>query len=344
MNTKIINDILWHFDVGEVVKIEPYGQGRINQTFLVEGPSEKYILQKLHNVLKPELLHDFNIVTEHLGKGGFTTPRLVKTKAGEFGLFRNDDIWRMLTYIPGSSYERGISPQLAENAAALVGTFHNTLSDLEHEFQHKIPDFHNTPVIMDKLRKTVEEHRGSEKYESLSPLVEHILGAYEDTDKKMHVLPDRIIHGDLKISNIRFDENGQSAVSLLDLDTLGRDKIPVDLGDAIRSWCNLSDEGDMTSAEFNLNIFEHMMRGYLGSAGFLTQEEKQSIPEGVETMILELAARFVVDAFKESYFRLDEARYPNLYKQNKNKAITQLNLYDDFVDKRIEAIQILNNY
>ena len=51
-------------------------------------------------------------------------------------------------------------------------------------------------------------------------------------------LPERIIHGDLKLNNIRFDETGNKAIAIVDLDTLGVSKIVIDIGDAIRSWCH----------------------------------------------------------------------------------------------------------
>ena len=49
--------------------------------------------------------------------------------------------------------------------------------------------------------------------------------------------PSRICHGDLKINNLRFDDAGQG-LCLLDLDTLANLKLGLELGDALRSWCN----------------------------------------------------------------------------------------------------------
>ncbi len=51
-------------------------------------------------------------------------------------------------------------------------------------------------------------------------------------------------------------------------------------------------------------------------------------------MTLELAARFVTDAFEESYFTLEPSRYASLYEQNREKAAAQLHLYADLAAKR----------
>ncbi len=148
----------------------------------------------------------------------------------------------------------------------------------------------------------------------------------------------------MKISNVRFSKNGKEAISLLDLDTLGKDKIVIDLGDAVRSWCNSAEEGDVKGTTFNINIFEHMIRGYFQTANFITTDEKMKIPDGIELMTLELSARYITDAFEESYFTLDKLRYPSLYEQNKQKAIAQLQFYDDFQSKRNIVVQIIEKY
>jgi Ser/Thr protein kinase RdoA (MazF antagonist) len=290
------------------------------------------------------LLKDVDAITYHLEKNGFVTPRLIKTKDNKLGIVEKKDCWRMLTYIPGISYEKGISPKLAEQAAGLVGKFHDALSNVNYAFHHKIPDFHNTPAIMNRLRRVTQQFNASEKHKTLHPLADKILKVYERIDATPYSLPDRVIHGDLKISNVRFSKNGKEAISLLDLDTLGKDKIVIDLGDAVRSWCNSSEEGDVKGTTFNINIFEHMIRGYFQTANFITTDEKMKIPDGIELMTLELSARYITDAFEESYFTLDKLRYPSLYEQNKQKAIAQLQFYDDFQSKQNIVVQIIEKY
>jgi len=347
-----IAEIAGNFDIGEIEEVSRYGNGRINETFLIRTlgkadtgyTRQKYILQKLHKIFKSTLLKDIDAITCHLEKNGFVTPRLIKAKDNKLGIVEKEDCWRMLTYIPGISYEKGMSPELAEQAAGLVGKFHDALSNVNYAFHHKIPDFHNTPAIMNRLRRVTQHFNASEKHKTLHPLADKILKVYERIGAPLYSLPDRVIHGDLKISNVRFSKNGKEAISLLDLDTLGKDKIVIDLGDAVRSWCSSAEEGEVKGATFNINIFEHMIRGYFQTANFITTDEKMKIPDGIELMTLELSARYITDAFEESYFTLDKLRYPSLYEQNKQKAIAQLQFYDDFQSKQNIAVQIIEKY
>ncbi len=52
------------------------------------------------------------------------------------------------------------------------------------------------------------------------------------------ILPVRTVHGDPKVENFLFDQNGQRAISLIDLDTVGPGLLHHDLGDCLRSCCN----------------------------------------------------------------------------------------------------------
>ena len=336
------------FQVGEVVDVSPYGKGRINETFLVRTLSghgekdkvRKYILQRLHKTLNVEVLKDIAVITKRLDEVGITTPKLVRTRTGQLGIHSGVNSWRMLTYMPGSTFERGITNKMAENAAAFLGRFHDALVGMDYIFLHKIPNFHDTAAIIERLRNVAFEYQSTDKYKSLSPLAERILIEYKHIDKSFEKLPDRIIHGDLKINNIRFNEKGRTALALLDLDTLGRDKIVIDIGDAVRSWCN----NDEKKGCFDLDIFENMMSGYLSAAEFITKQEIESISEGISLMILELSARYITDAYEETYFKLDSERYPNLYEQNKAKAIFQMLFYDNFRKKRKRIDQVLDRY
>lgn len=330
-----------HFTKKPLLSVSPYGQGRIHQTYLAEcSEGEKYILQKLHSIFKAPVLEDIEAVTTHLREKGLTTPRIVRTLDGELGYCKGGECWRMLTYIPGKTFEASITPLQAESAGALVGVFHNALLDLEYSYKHALPGFHDTKHIMERLKQVVDANVGGEKYQVLAPLAEEILSAYRPVRGALASLPLRHVHGDLKLNNILFDKDGVSALALLDLDTLGKMSIPIEMGDAARSWCNQRDE-DATDPQFDMAIFESMMRGYFSKATFLSRVERAAIPTGIATIILELSARFVTDAFEESYFTLDTSRYQSRYVQNMAKANGQMKLYRDFITKKEVAERIV---
>jgi Ser/Thr protein kinase RdoA (MazF antagonist) len=136
----------------------------------------------------------------------------------------------------------------------------------------------------------------------------------------------RIVHGDPKISNLIFAADTDRAVCLIDLDTLSRMAVALELGDALRSWCNPATE-DAASARFVRPFFEAAIAGYAAAApGFLAPEEWRAIPRGALTITVELAARFCADALRESYFGWNSARYESASAHNQARVQGQLKL------------------
>ncbi len=333
MNYKEVKQIANNFSIGQAMRVSEFGNGLINQTYLVETGKDRYVLQKLHPIFKPAVLADTHNITQYLFNNGLATPLLVKTKNNR--LFFKDSqnsYWRMLTYIPGECYERGVGPRKAFSAGQLVGKFHNIFFDYKYNFKHKIKNFYDSASRFNKLKTALKKFKNTWKYKELINLANSIVESYEKLGAKINSCPDRIIHGDLKINNVRFMK--AKAVCLLDLDTLGRNKIAKDIASAARTWCNKADEGDIKNSKFDLKTFEGMLAGYLSTAKFVTKKEIEAIPEMIERVILVLIARFITDAFEEKYFRLNPRQYKNLYEQNKTKALAQLALYKDFVSKR----------
>ncbi|MDO8520931.1 MAG: phosphotransferase [bacterium] len=329
------NAIAKQFALGEAVqRVEPFGQGRINDTFLVKTESgERYVLQKVNPIFAPSVLLDIAALTSAMKEAGMITAELVPTKAGELGVIESNECWRMLTYVPGYTKEEGVTEKEAQSAMGLIGSFHQIFQTHDHEFRHVREGFHDTQKIMTGLEKTISEYRETEKSRALAELGAMILNEYNSREHAWAHLPKRVIHGDPKLNNVRFAESSHEAVALLDLDTLGRHSVVIDIADAARSWCNRADEGDAEHAKFDLDIFRAMMEGYTKKAVFLTQEEWTAIPAAIAQIALELSARFATDAYRESYFKLDRERYPDLFTQNLAKARAQFALYRDICKK-----------
>ena len=146
--------------------------------------------------------------------------------------------------------------------------------------------------------------------------------------------PQRIIHGDLKISNLLFSEDLTEALALLDLDTMARSTLPIELGDALRSWCNPGGE-DVGAVTFEAEYFRAALEGYAKEArGFLTQDERDALVLGALTISLELSARFCADALNESYFGWDKTRFASRSEHNLVRAQSQLLLARSIDDQR----------
>jgi hypothetical protein len=100
----------------------------------------------------------------------------------------------------------------------------------------------------------------------------------------------------------------------------------VDDGDAMRSWCNPHTE-DAGQATFELATFAAAIRGFRAVAdAILLDDEKTAIVVGLETVCLELAARFAVDVFRDEYFGWDPGRFPSRRAHNLVRSRGQLAL------------------
>jgi hypothetical protein len=62
---------------------------------------------------------------------------------------------------------------------------------------------------------------------------------------------------------------------------------------------------------------------------------------GVETVCVELAARFCVDAFEDKYFGWDPARFPSRREHNRVRAAGQLHLAQAVAAARGEAERLV---
>jgi len=336
-----ISEIARGFEIDKIINVSEFGTGLINRTYLVETEGaaglNKFVLQKLHTQIGKEVIVDLNEITKHLAKKGFLTPTLVKTKRGELFIEDNQETWRMLTFIDGNTLHKIEEKTQAQSAGSLIGRFHRSLLDCDHIFLHNIMNFHDTDNIIRHMKNTIFKHQEKSKFQKLGEMSEFVFSEYEKISGALNHLPDRIIHGDLKLSNIIFDNSTNQAISLVDLDTMARNKVTVDLGDALRSMCN-------NENSFDLKIFTFFIDGYYSEAPFLTKTETQSIATGTATIILELASRYIADAIEQSYFRLDENKFPDLFTQNKSKAEINIELYRDFSGKKEIIEKTLSKY
>ncbi len=321
-----------YFSETKDISIKRINNGSINTTYYLkiikDSSIEEYILQEMKDMFDVSMMEDIEAVTNHLSSKGILTQKVIKSKEG--GLFVRDSKswWRMLSYIKGQTFSEITTINQAKEAGKLIGTFHNALSDFNYNFKFKLENFHNTLFFMNKLEKVLEKNIDTDKYKELKTLADSILNSYKNLNVIPN-LPNHIIHADLKISNIVFDDTKEKAIALIDWDTLMYSTIAVELGDALRSWCLIGGE-DVSEAHFNNDFYVNALDGYISTAKFLTSQEKDSIPYGVKLMALELSARFTIDAFEECYFNLDSSKYTNLFEQQKKRAQNQYDFYKEF--------------
>jgi Ser/Thr protein kinase RdoA (MazF antagonist) len=316
----------------------PVTSGLINRTFLVHDAARPEqpvaVLQRLHPVFAAEVNLDIEAITAHLTAAGMETPALLRTADGARWHVQPGGVWRALSYVPGTTLHRIDDPETARTAGELVGRFHRALDPLVHEYAFARAGVHDTAAHLARLQSRVEASGSAasdasdaaELVRAARALGRDILAAATSLPP-LPALPVRHTHGDLKISNVLFfPGDARRARCLVDLDTMGRQTMAYELGDALRSWCNPRGE-DETEARLDQAIFAAAVAGYRSGAGDLpTAAERAAIVPGLETVCVELAARFCADVFDDAYFGWDAQRYPSRRAHNLVRARGQLAL------------------
>lgn len=281
--------------------------GLINRTWLV-GEPPRAVLQWVNPIFDPLIHRDMAAATARLQAAGVPVPRLVPTADGELWVEGGGASWRLLTYLPGRTLHRLADAGQAAEAGALVGRFHAALAGWDYTFEAPRRDIHDTPARMAELEAALEGADGHPLAAPCRELGGEVLCSWAAWDGDLD-LPRRPGHGDLKISNLRYDGEGR-AIGLLDLDTLGPIRLDCEMGDAWRSWCNPVGEDDPERVRFDVDLFTAGARAWLAHAPPLAARERRALVPGIERICLELAARFAADAVENSYFREDRERFP----------------------------------
>lgn len=319
--------------------VAPLGTGLINETFLVSAPDGcRYVLQRINPVFSPKIICDIDKLTQHLASCGEVTHRLVPVSIEPRRLWVELEgrYWRLSTYIPGVCYDRLENDRQAEQAGRLLGRFHSKVSNLQINLHGERLGVHDTARHLTNLEQALDKHRGHRNYDAAARLGERVLAAAAALPA-LPDLPDRLVHGDPKISNLVFAADSGVGVCMIDLDTLAYMPLPLELGDAIRSWCNPRGE-DETESRFNMGYFRAAMHGYAAEAkALLLPDEWRSFVLAASTIMIELAARFTTDALEESYFGWNAERFVDRSAHNLIRAEGQLNLQRAFAAEQSEA-------
>lgn len=314
-------------DAPEMLPVSPMSGGLINDTYAL---GSHYVLQRLHRIFRAEVNLDIAALTPHLRQAGVNVPTLMLARDGQPWTTIDDTqgpalagVWRIMTRLDGATHARVASPQMAHSAGQTIAQFHGALANVAHAFAFTRPGAHDTALHMLRLQEAVAACSTHRLHAEVGPLAEELLVRWQAWGKAP-LLPTRIVHGDLKISNLLFD--GDTACAVLDLDTMAHGSLDIELGDALRSWCNSGTEDD-PEPRLDVEVFGAALHGYLQGAGaWLTQAEVASLAPGLERICLELSARFAADALRESYFGWDPAKAPTRGEHNLMRARNQLGL------------------
>lgn len=264
-----------------VTKVEPYGAGNVNDTYLVHlteiaphAGGDRFVLQRVNKRVfpRPELiLHNMRIFLEHIARvdnrcvaipsaiGSRTSvwrvPQIINTIDAEpVYLDTEQQYWRAITLIDeAKTYHRIRDAAHARESGYALGHFHALLSDLDPTLLHDtLPGFHITPKYLatyDEILLT-ESAQARQQGETRDVILE-AMHFIDERRAFATVLEDaaargelqlRAIHGDPKVDNILIDNQSGEAVSMIDLDTVKPGLVHYDIGDALRSCCNPAGE------------------------------------------------------------------------------------------------------
>jgi Ser/Thr protein kinase RdoA (MazF antagonist) len=301
-----LHAVLSQYTLPPLVEITPLTEGLIHQSYLVQTQQEWYVIQGLHPKLSSDgVLQDYDYVTAHLATHQYPGPLLIKTRTGQRAAeSKEGQKWRLSTYVPGQTISQVNSVEQAYIGGKALGRFHQVISSLEYQFQSTHPG-HDTVGHWTRFKEalTLPKHQPwIPQIQETAQWILNQLPAYFLSDD----LPQVIVHGDPKITNLRFQ---QDQAILIDLDTCTYHTRLVDLGDAIRSWCHTPDAP--LGERFSIERCKALLKGYLDVIPFadLSHQEQNLLSRCGPLITLELASRFGRDFLEDHYFAYDSEHF-----------------------------------
>ena len=328
------------FPIGRLYAVTEIKSGLMHSTYRVDSEVGQFTLQRLHKKLAtPEIIGDFEAVTGFLYERQIISPRLIRTKSDK-PVFVDQECrwWRMASWAPGYTKNKVRSITEVEQGARALGRFHKVVADLDHDFASQHP-LHDTRAHLSGLKDAMRTRRYEPSLNLIRSEVNEII-----TQLPGLILPDslpqRVVHGDPKISNVLFDD--ELAIGLIDLDTCNRHTVLVDIGDAVRSWCRDGSEDE--EQHFRIDRFEAILAGYSAEGLQLTDDELAYLPQAGRTITLELACRFARDVMVDDYFAYDAKRYSSRREHNIARTRAMLFLANDMDQQSDKIISLIKHY
>lgn len=357
--------IIDQFDFdGDILDIMPYGNGHINDTYLLRYKKEdevvKVIIQKMNTDIfkKPdEVMENILNVTSFLRKQIIMnngnpdretmTVYLTKNKKPYYE-DKDGKCWRAFRFIEGAtSYDEVKCDDDFYESGYSFGRFQYLLDKYPAQTLYEtIPDFHNTKDRFQKFLTAVKEDvcdRAKDVQDEITFVLNHedvanVLGDMLENNE----IPLRVTHNDTKLNNIMIDDITHKGICVIDLDTVMPGLSVNDFGDLIRFGASTGaeDEKDLSKVECDLHLFEVCAKGYIeGCNGSLTLNEIKALPIGAKVMTFECGMRFLTDYLQgDTYFRI---HYPG---QNLDRCRTQFKLVSDYEKKWNKMNEIVLKY
>jgi len=338
----------------EFLGYETIQMGNVNRTYkvnfrLADGSPKSFLVQNVNTYAFRNpiaLMDNIDHVTEHIRgkKPGQVALHFHHTADRKTYVIDGDNFWRMTNYVRSVTYNTVKEPAILRNAGKAFGEFQMQLADFDiTKLYETIPNFHNTRKRYETFQASVREDkagRAAEVREEIDYLLSVQDLACKLTDLNQEgKLPLRVTHNDTKINNVLFHPDDNSAMVVIDLDTVMPGLIGHDFGDAIRFAANFVEEDcpDPEKAGVDLEVFRAFAEGFLSqTAGTLTETEVETLALSCFVLTAELATRFLADYLDgDLYFN---TKYPG---HNLVRARCQIALAKDMLCKMPQMEKIV---
>ena len=328
LNTKLAEVSKLFCIEGTFVGYQTIQVGNVNKTYevrfiLPDGKPKSFLILNVNTYAfrNPiQLMENIDKVTEHIRgkKPGQIALHFHHTADRKTYVIDGDNFWRMTNFIPSVTYSSVIDQQVVRNAGKAFGEFQMQLSDFDiTQLFETIPGFHNTRRRFEQLRAAIEADpvgRVAEVQEEIDYLMSVKDAACTLTDMlERGELPLRVTHNDTKINNVLFNPDDNSAMVVIDLDTVMPGLVGHDFGDAIRFAANKVSEDalEYEKAGVDLEVFRSFAEGFLEmTANTLTGNEISTLALSCLTLTVELSTRFLADyILGDPYFNIKYAEH-----------------------------------
>lgn len=343
-----MKNVVEYFGINDVLKIEPFGAGLINKTYLVTTTNNHYILQQLNTQVfndvgaiesNMELLYKCDIASLFVP--------IIRTIDGR--IFYKDDenqYWRISNYIEnGIAYPMVEELFQAREAAKAFATFLGINASIQvDDIKIIIPDFHNSYTRWNQFENSIAGAKDERKYIAKNAILKayeykHI---FENTQALVENMPLIITHNDTKINNVLIDPIANKFLNVIDLDTVMPGYLFYDFGDMIRTMtCSVDEnEQDIEKVKFNRKVFEEICIGFSNGIKIqISEDEKKSLVHAGSYMALIMGIRFLTD------FLNNDIYYRTTYDlHNLNRAKNQFQLVKKLESSKDYIQNIIRQY
>lgn len=340
----------------EYLGYETIQMGNVNRTYKVnfrmpDGTPKSFLVQNVNTYAFRNpvgLMENIDKVTEHIRakKPGQLALHFHHTAERKTYIVDGKNFWRMTNYVPSVTYNTVTDLRVVRNAGKAFGEFQMDLADFDiTELTETIPGFHNTRQRYENFRQAVREDkagRASQVQEEIDYLLSVQDLACTLTDlQQQGKLPLRVTHNDTKINNVLFHPEDNSAMIVIDLDTVMPGLMGHDFGDAIRFAANFVEEDcrEYGKVGVNLEVFRAFSEGFLSmTAQTMTSKEIDTLALSCFVLTVELATRFLADYLDgDLYFKIN---YPE---HNLVRTRCQIALAKDMYKHMSEMEQVVRD-